>query len=459
MDRDSTREASRPTTAPRLERVLRSLSAWSATLALLTAAGCSIPAPFTRNDFGPSLPANASAEEVVRRVNTNIDRLWAWRSNSVRISGPSMPVHLGGQIAVERPRNFRLTAGILGMDEEADFGSNTDWFWFWVKLGHAQGEPSYVYQARHEDVANSQMLSQIPFQPDWLMEALGVVPIDAQHVTLHPERSGPCVNLISERLSPSGQMVKKVIRVDLHGGLVLSHSLYDIDGRLIARAGFDQHIRDKATGIVMPHLIALEWPQAKLKINLEISQIEVNPTTIPPRNWQVPKKDPYYPAFDIGALSRKHTQMADGASVPGGQNGQPRQFGQVDTASGAVSAPSDPPGQFGAPSPLARPGRSTVGAGMNSGEWPETNGDSEWNQPMQSPSEAPPGRVRVDASPFDGDPAEVSAKTTPSSPSKRATASDPFGDHAPALGQTPARPAPSSPGSNSSGSNSGNPFQ
>jgi hypothetical protein len=372
-----------------------------------------------------------------------------------------MPVHLGGQIAVERPRNFRLTANVLGMDEEADFGSNTDWFWFWVKRANARGKPSYVYQARHEDVANSQMLSQIPFQPDWLMEALGVVPIDAQHVTLHSEeRSGQYVNLISERLSPSGQTVKKVIRVDLHRGLVLSHSLYDINGALIARAWLDQHFRDKPTGIVLPHLIALEWPQANLKIKLEIGQIDVNPTTIPPRNWQVPKKDPYYPAFDIGALSRKHTQMADGASVLSGQYGQPRQVGQVDTASGAVSAPSDPPGQFGAPSPLANPGRSAVGAGKNSGQWPETNGAGEWNQPMQSPSGASPGRVLMDASPFDGDPAEVSAKTTPANPSKRATTSDPFGDPAPASGsQTPARPAPASPSSNSSGSNSGDRFQ
>ena len=255
-------------------------------------------------------------------------------------------------------------------------------------------------------------------------------------------------------------MVKKVIRVDLHGGLVLSHSLYDIDGRLIARAGLDQHVRDKATGIVMPHLIALEWPQANLKINLEIGQIDVNPTTIPPRNWQVPKKDPYYPAFDIGALSRKHTQMADGAPVPSGQTVSHAKSDRSIRHRAQCSAPSDPPGQFGAPSPLASPGRSAVGAGKNSGQWPETDGASEWNQPMQSPSGASPGRVRVDASPFDGDPAEVSAKTTPSGPSKRATASNPFGDPAQALGsQTPARPAPSSPGSNSSDSNSGDPFQ
>jgi hypothetical protein len=451
MDRDSNRETSRPTTAPRPRRGLRRSSAWLAALALLSASGCPIPAPFTRNDnIGPSLPANASAEEVVRRVNTNIDRLWAWRSNDVRICGQSMPMHLGGQIAVERPRNFRLTAGILGMDEEADFGSNTDWFWFWVKQAHAHGQPSYVYQARHEDVPNSQMLSQIPFQPDWLMEALGVVPVDARNVTLNAERNGQYVNLISERLSPSGQTVKKVIRVDLHRGVVLSHSLYDINGSLIARARLDQHIRDKQTGIVMPHLIALEWPQTNLKINLEIDQIEVNPTTIPPRNWQVPKKDPYYPAFDIGALSRKHTQMADGAPVQDGQGGQ------IDTASGAVSAPSE---RFGAPSPLASPGRSAIGA-PNSAEWPETDGGIQGNQPMQSPS-AMPGRVRMEASPFDGDPAVVpGAKTAPPSPSKSAMANNPFADPPPVLGsQTPTRPAPSSPGSNSSGSNNGDPFE
>ena len=52
---------------------------------------------------------------------------------------------------------------------------------------------SPVIEAKHEDVQNSQMLSQIPFQPDWLMEALGVVPIDTQHVSLHPEAGGQFV--------------------------------------------------------------------------------------------------------------------------------------------------------------------------------------------------------------------------------------------------------------------------
>jgi hypothetical protein len=449
MDRETLGEISTSKAAIPPRRVLRRLSVWPALLALITTAGCALPAAFTRDDhFGTPLPTNASVEEVVRRVNTNIERLQAWRSNDVRISGQSLPVHLGGQIAVERPRNFRLTAGILGMDEEADFGSNTDWFWFWVKRGNANGQPSYVYQARHEDVPNSQMLSQIPFQPDWLMEALGVVPIDAQHVTLQPEPSGQIVNLISERLSPSGQTVKKVIRVDLRRGVVLSQSLHDMDGMLIARARLDRHVLDKATGIVMPHLIALDWPKVKLQINLEIGQIDVNPTTIPPRNWEVPKKSPCYPAFDIGAMSRKQSQIAGATSARGDR---------AETASATVDALQGPPPDFGAPSPLAAPRRAAASVGHSSGSWPETDGSSEFSQPIQGPSASPTGA----GSPYDGNPQmPASARAPASSPSRSASAADPFGESPALLGTlTPPRPTSAPPVPSSSGSNNGDPFE
>ena len=455
MDREPPETTSTSTVAVRFRKVLCGLSA---AIALLATAGCNIPAPFTQHEFGPSLPANASVEEVVRRVNTNIERLQAWRSNSVRISGESLPVHLAGQISVERPRNFHLTAGILGMDEEADFGSNTEWFWFWVKRASANGKPSYVYQARHEDMSSSQMLSQIPFQPDWLMEALGVVPIDAQHMTLHAEPSGQIVNLISEVLSPSGQMVKKMIRVDLRRGVVLSHSLHDSNGNLIARARLDKHAPDKATGIVMPHLIALEWPEARLQINLDIDRIDVNPTTIPARNWEVPRKGSYYPAFDIGAMNRKRSQLA-GPSAVRRDRAEP-----VSAAIDNSSAPQGPPDQFGAPSPLAGPGRATIGLGNNRGSWPEADASSEWNQPIQAPPPTSTGRARAAAPPFDGDSSSTRATNAPSSSAARGTTADPFADPQTPPGlQPPVRPIPAgftpgSSGSSNSGSSSVDPF-
>ncbi len=484
MDRESQGGGGRGglTTTPRVGAAahVRRLSIGSGLLLLVSTTGCAFQAQFTHQDFGSPLPANASVEEVVRRVNANIERLSAWRSNDVRISGQSMPVHLGGQIAVERPRNFRLTAGILGMDEEADFGSNAELFWFWVKRGSMNGQPSYVYQARHEDVPNSQMLSQIPFQPDWLMEALGVVPIDAQHVSLHPEGGGQVVNLISERLSPSGQMVKKVIRVDLRRGLVLSHSLVDMNGLLIARATLDQHFRDRATGIVMPHVIALEWPQANLKIKLEIGQIDVNPTTIPPRNWQVPRKDPYYPAFDIGAMTRKRAQLAgatagSGRAAPALSESASSDVGELGTPSSSRSAPlapSGPPDQFGAPSPLSPPGRATLGPGNGAGS--RLDGDSaEWNQPLPATPSGSSGAGHVQLGSFDTSPrsspnSQSLGAPPPSSPSpasspplsRSAEADDPFLEAPATAGSPPpTRPTSAIPSPNGSGSSKGDPFE
>jgi hypothetical protein len=336
------------------------------------------------------------------------------------------------------------------MDEEADFGSNSDWFWFWVKRGNANGQPSYVYQAKHEDVQNSQMLSQIPFQPDWLMEALGVIPINPQHVTLHPEPHGQIVNLISDLLSPSGQSVKKVIRVDLRHGIVLSHSLHDVNGNLIARARLDKHIPDKATGIPMPHLIVLEWPQADLKINLEINQIDVNPTSIPPQNWVVPRK-PYYPAFDIGARARRAAQIAGATNAPT----------RDADASAAAPATDGPPSDFGAPSPVSHAsGQTSSPRSKNAGAWPESPGGEEWSKPIEGTPSASVGKSRANGNPLDRDLATQSPANVPAA--RGPSADDPFLNPATSAGTASPVRVPSasvSPTPGSPSRNSGDPFE
>ena len=184
------------------------IAALGGSLLAVAAAGCSMSFPFTRNnEYGHPLPEHAGVEVVVQRVNANIEHLQAWRSSDLHITGRSLPVHLTGNIAVEGPRNFRLTAGALGMTEEADFGSNPDWFWFWIRRSQAP----FVFRARHDDMQHSEMLRQaIPFQPDWLIEALGVVRIDPKQVTrMEPGENHQTVNLISELLSPSVSPCKR----------------------------------------------------------------------------------------------------------------------------------------------------------------------------------------------------------------------------------------------------------
>jgi len=390
-------------------RCRTSLAAACGCWVVLAAVGCTMSLPFARNnDLGPALPENAGVEEVVRRVNANIEHLQAWRSSDLRISGRSLPVHLTGHIAVEGPRNFRLTAGALGMTDEADFGSNSEWFWFWVR----RGEPNYVFRARHDDMEHNDTLRQaIPFQPDWLIEALGVVPIDPKQVTrMEAGETHQTVNLISELLSPSGQPVLKVTRVALNHGVVLGHYLYDANRRLIAKADLAKHELDR--GVIMPHLISLEWPQAGLQINLELGQIEINPTSVPARIWEVPNKEPLYASFDIGARSRRpHANGPRAGRVRLG-------------ADGAASVPAGNAAEFDSPSPQSdgaiRPAGGRSSADADNGQ--------EWNKPIESSSSAPdPRTAQLSAPDFDPNPSDPALPSSHRTAPTTASPGDAFG--------------------------------
>ncbi|HEV7999987.1 MAG TPA: hypothetical protein VGP63_08915 [Planctomycetaceae bacterium] len=387
-----------------LTRFCRTLLAALGGLLVLAAGGCAISMPFAAKEYGAPLSENAGLEEVVHRVNTNIEHLQAWRSSDLRISGKSMPVHLTGHIAVERPRNFRLTASALGMTDEADFGSNSQWFWFWVR----RGNPPFVFRAQHDDMARSEALRQaIPFQPDWLIEALGVSPIDPKQVSrIEPGEDHHTVNLVSDLLSPSNQPVKKVVRVDLRHGVVLGQYLYDANNRLIAKADLGKfQVQD---GIILPHLISLDWPQADMQINLELGQIEINPSFVATRVFEVPDKGPMYPSKDIGALTRTR------------QIGQDRERARrtQQSAEEPIADRSASNAGFDAP-PTDAAGRASFNSD-NGQEWNKpmesSQGSADIRQPQSSPREYAP-TISADSTP-------APARGLPAKP----TPGDPFGN-------------------------------
>lgn len=249
------------------------------------------------------LPPNAGLEEVIAHLNANSRQLRGWRSTDVRIQTPGpggIPLKLSAVIAVEQPQNFRLRARSLAGDE-ADFGSNAERFWFWLR----RAQPSYVFTAEHRDLPAIASRMQIPFQPDWVMEALGVVPLDASKFTL--ERQGneaATAKLISDRLSASGQPVRQVLVVDTCRGVIRQHRLHDIKGRLIAEAVFDDHKPCGETGIVLPHHVELHWPDAETKLALKMATIDVNPVATVERTWLLPEIAGS-PPFDMGQRQRR----------------------------------------------------------------------------------------------------------------------------------------------------------
>jgi hypothetical protein len=193
---------------------------------------------------------------------------------------------------------------------------------------------------------------------------------------MEPGETRQTVNLICELLSPSGQPVQKVIRVDTRHSVVLGHYLYDANRRLIAKADLSHHAVDN--GVIMPHLVTLEWPQAGMQINLELGQIEINPTTIPQTIWEVPKKGPAYAAFDIGARSRNRLRRdvtpasgrmrlgADGTAPLGNKN-----TGSLDDEFGKADQ-----------SPRSTVGRVSL----------DSDNSQEWSKPLESSADNPNSR-------------------------------------------------------------------
>jgi hypothetical protein len=245
------------------------------------------------------LAPNASKEEIVAHLNANTAKINAWKTDSASISirgqGP-IPISVGASVCVEAPRNFRLKAHSLAGDE-ADLGSNPEYFWFWNK----RNEEKYVFRAHHDEPPEKMRRVPIPFQPDWIIEALGVISIDPHAVAMQPGQPGSnTVLLVADKISPQGLKIRKVTLVDTCRGVIRQHAVYDTQSsQLIAQAVLSDYRLDAKTQALLPRQIALDWPAAQLGMTMTLSQIDVNPARIPEQIWAVPNI-PGYAVYDLG---------------------------------------------------------------------------------------------------------------------------------------------------------------
>ncbi|MEX0717489.1 MAG: hypothetical protein WD066_12930 [Planctomycetaceae bacterium] len=265
---------------------------------LLTVNGCAF------NPFGPGQaaapvppPREADQWQLVTHVNSNARRIAAWRCNDATISAKGMPARLDAKIAVESPQRFRLVASSFA-GNEADFGSNDERFWFWMRRGEAKN----VFTVGHDDFQRLGPRLQIPFQPDWLMEVLGIAQLDAGEYRMsHDDPQRRMARLTADRLTPDGRTVQRSIVIDTKTGVIVEHSLYDGGGKLMARALLSGHQVHQPSGATMPQQVQLEWPLAGIEMTLALGKVEVNPPNLSERTWEIPTI-PDSPAMDLGAM-------------------------------------------------------------------------------------------------------------------------------------------------------------
>jgi hypothetical protein len=155
----------------------------------------------------------------------------------------------------------------------------------------------------------------LPFQPDYLLEALGMghygQPEDYQVVT-----KGNSVELIADDVSPAGQKVQKVTvfnRSPNRNGIhhVVAHILRDANGKEICGAYIKELQQDRVSGAVLPRQVNLIWPAEQLELKMKLDEVMVNQQFEAQRSARLftRPKLPNVPSYDLARGPNQPTSI------------------------------------------------------------------------------------------------------------------------------------------------------
>lgn len=181
------------------------------------------------------------------------------------------PVGLTGKLVCARPRYFRLGANLVG-SRAADIGSNDQEFWFWI----SKADPPYLFHCTYADYGAGKARMPFPFQPEWIMEALGMGEYGApENYQLVPR--GNSLLLVQHTTSPQGQPLQKIIffnndhRAPVR---VTEFRVQDAKGQIVCSA----HVGEvqNVNGVLVPKRVTLSWPAEKLELKMHLGDVRLN---------------------------------------------------------------------------------------------------------------------------------------------------------------------------------------
>jgi hypothetical protein len=259
-------------------------------LALLAAACCGCRA----NGFGslirpaPVATPGFDVQEVIAQHNREARWVMTYQAEPA-VSIKPQPGRLNliggaarGSLYVMPPRNFRLTLK-AGFQEQVDVGSNEERFWLWSRpLGDV------VYTSTFDD-SGSIPISAL-FQPDWLMETLGLVPLPepgAHGVTVRQDNTDAVLE--QRRTGPDGQIAIKETVISGLTRKISEHRLFQLDASgkkvPVARAivseyrGYEIPVSGTANEVEtveLPASFHLLWPSEQVDLRVQLEQVRIN---------------------------------------------------------------------------------------------------------------------------------------------------------------------------------------
>jgi hypothetical protein len=224
-----------------------------------------------------------SVASLIDYLNENAGRVKTLQAASLDVtaSQENQRINLRGKMVAEKPRGFRMSLdGPLGFSQVADLGSNNDEFWFWIKGPIGQAAPPQYY-CSYRDLEKGVAMMPMPFQPEWIMETLGLGPYGpADRYQL--ESDDQTLRLVEKTRSPQGGFVRKVIvmkrRETKAPDPQVTHYLLidDATNKEICSAHITQTFIDSATGSILPKRLELNWRQQNATLSIIFDKLAVN---------------------------------------------------------------------------------------------------------------------------------------------------------------------------------------
>lgn len=293
---------------------------------LVSQPGCQIFGRFrsaNRTRIPVAFDAQPTKADLIQHITEQSAKLGRLQSD-VRVSLDGMP-NLRGTLAIERPNRLRLKAGLLGVTEMGvDVGSNEDRFWVWSRAS-LPGQPPALFYANHSDYQQSGWKNLIPIEPQWLIDAIGLVsfnPADRHEGPI--QRTDGRVEIRSFQTTARGTRTRKCA-IDPRYGWVNQQAYYDSTGRLVAYTNALKHTYNAELGVALPAQVQLHVFQPNgqpLKMVVDISEFKPlysNSQTM----WQMPQPED----VQVVDLSKVSTEpLRQQGVVPPTQGRVPQNF-------------------------------------------------------------------------------------------------------------------------------------
>lgn len=247
------------------------------------------------------LPTQARLIADINARSTRIKQL----ENRVTLAVPGAP-KITGTLQVEFPARMRLKAGMLGISELGlDAGSNDDQFWVWSKAEIGSNKPA-MYFAKHAEFKNSQLRTQMPLEPKWLINAYGIISIDPQgnHEGPVVEPSSPDHMLLTTTLiSEEGTRSFRRLLISTKTGLIVQVAMYDANGDRVAYSDATNftYIEKYDIGLPQRIMLTVTQPTQDFSISVDLSSYSINSLQGDPKlMWKMPRPDNNVDVFDLG---------------------------------------------------------------------------------------------------------------------------------------------------------------